>query len=349
MSKILKFCAGVLLIGAAPALAQAPQPRLVVVSADAPFAHVNSGLSLPAALLGLPRTRVLETEAPQLDIAAEYTRADADILTVYVYRATSGAVPVWFDRARWAIETRPVYGTPTIAVPPTPIAPPGRSTASGLIGSWSLAGSEYKGTGVALLPLGDWLVKLRYSSKTRDGTDVAERLRAAVTALAWPTGAPDAPVAAAIADCATPLTFKGTAKSAKVDGASALLGALMVGVASEAKDKGDAPPATWCRDAARLDTAGVYRANAADNAYLLALSDAGRGVWVAPSVGALLMGKGKPNWAVDLILPGRTINYPPQDRLPAPARVLELLSGPAISSATTWGGKSTITLPSGVR
>ncbi len=342
MSKIATICAGVLLSGAAPALSQVPQPRLIAVSTDAPFAHAPSGLTLPPTMLGLPRTEIRELETPQLDVSARYRRGNAEELTVYVYRSTVGAAPVWFDRAIWAIETRGTFGTVTPFAAPVAIAPPGATGVSGLIQSWSSAGGPVKGTGVIVAAFGDWLVKLRYSSGAGDGAAVDAKLRAAFAAIGWPSATTAAPSVAPVAACANALKFKGAAKSVKPDAGAALLGAVMAGISAAGSAK-EGPPAIWCRDPARVAMGGVYRANGATDTYLLALSDAGRGVWVAPDTAGQLMNTGKSgNWAVNLVLPGQTVTFPAQDRLPAPERVFEVLKGGAVSSATTWGTKPQI-------
>ena len=181
-------------------------------------------------------------------------------------------------------------------------------------------------------------MKFRYSSRTLDAAALDAKLRAAIAALQWPATIPAAPAAVAIADCAGGLKLGGRSKPAKVDAVSAMFGGLLAGVRGTPDPA--APMPVWCRDPARLVMGGVYRADAADNAYLLALSDAGRGVLVGPSIFAMLTDKkAKPSWTVDLVLPGSTISYPAQDRLPPPEQILDLLRGAATSSTTTWGDK----------
>jgi hypothetical protein len=332
MTRVLRAIAAGVLLWAAPATAQAPGPKPIDVAADSPWLHANSGMTFPLTLAGFSRTMVREYEAPQLDVIGTWTRGDEEELSVYVYRSTAGSVPVWFDRATWAIESRGLYGRTTPAQVPAAFRAPGAAVDSGLIASWTTEG-RYKGTGVAILPLGDWLVKLRFSSTSRDGAGAAAVLREA------------APIAAPIPTCATPIGFKGEAKSAKLDGSAAILSAAFAQTLSgPVKDENRA--AAWCRDALTLPTAGIYRPDGSTDSYLLALSDAGRGIWVAPSLAGLLGGKKSPSWAVDLVLPGRTLNFPPQDRLPRPERALALLQGGAVSSVSTWGDKREITLPS---
>lgn len=120
---------------ALPLSAQQPPPPELKVAADTDFRHANSGVTLPKTLLGLPRTRILETAPKQLDVAGDYSPPGGDVLTVYIYHVRAGSVPVWFDRARWSLESRPVFGTPTISLAPAAIAPRPGVVASGMIAS----------------------------------------------------------------------------------------------------------------------------------------------------------------------------------------------------------------------
>lgn len=330
-----------LFAAALPIAAQAQAPRPITVTEGTAWRHHNSGLSMPATLAGFPRTQVREYEAPELDVVGTWQRDD-DELTVYVYRSTAGSVPVWFDRASWAIEGRAIYGKITPAQVPAAIGAPGASANAGLIASWTTEG-QYRGTAVAILPLGEWLVKLRYTSTTRDGAAAAEVARTAVASLGWPDTIPAAPAAQPIANCPNRLAFKGEAKAAKIDGSTAILMAAAADLPQLSAARGR--EADWCRDAATLPNAGVYRPRGSDNSYLLALSDAGRGIWVAPSIGALFAANNRPQWSVELVLPGRMLSYPPQDRLPRPDRALALSDGDALASTSTFGDEQAVTLP----
>lgn len=334
------------LLAAVPATAQ-PSPRILPVSADSAWVHANSGLTLPTTLIGLPRTQVREFEGPELDVVGTYTDGPGE-LTVYVYRTLSGAVPVWFDRATWAIESRDGWGKLTPVAAPVAVAPPGRGVASGLAQGWTIAGGPYRGTAVALLPMGEWLVKLRYSSKTDDGSAALEKVRAALGGLTWPTAAPDAAAAVPVAACPDALRFTRQAKAIAPDPKSVMLGALLAGASADPKRRTAASAVTYCRDPAKVAMGAVYRPGAQADGYLLALSDAGRGVWVGPSANGQIDTAARPSWGVSLILPGRTMIYPQQDRLPAPDHVMAIVNGSATSSITTWGTKREITLPPSV-
>jgi len=328
---------------ATPAFAQAPGPQPIAAPADAPFAHGASGITLPVTLAGFARTKLVENEAPQLDIAAEYARGTDEVVTVFIYRTTSGSVPVWFDRATWAIENRGVFGTPVRADRPLTFTPPGQARESAMRAAWALSGSRLRSTALAIVPVGEWLVKLRLSSVSLDTAAIDARMNAAMAGLGWPAAIAPAPVAAPVAPCTTSLKLHGKAKPAKQESAASLLGALMAGITPTPAP--DASPVVWCRDSTTLPMGGVYRPGGAQDAYLIALSDAGRGVSVGPSVAPQVFGTGKASWSVDLALPGQTLSYAAQDRLPPPDQVMKMLSGRMASRTTTWGTKRSITLP----
>ncbi len=340
---------------AGPAAAQM-QKNAISASAGQPYRFKHSGLTVPATLEGMPRRAIEQFGTDELDVFANYERG-SDAITIYVYRNVSGAVPVWFDRASASVETRrDMYGIVTAAGPATAFTPPGQSVASGLMGAWSVTQPPYRGTGLALLPMGDWLVKVRYSSATLDGAGIAARLPAILAALTWPTGLAAAAPGQPIADCTTPLDFPKKAKlvrDEKSNMMSGLLGGMLQSMASDKLAEKDAPdtqaqkPATWCRDPGPSPVGAVYRRDAALDSYLLAFSDAGRGAWVAPDMSGLLLGKkGGTRWSVALVDMAETSNYPPLTALPRPAEVLALVQQPAISTTQTWGDK-TITLNGG--
>ena len=144
----------------------------------------------------------------------------------------------------------------------------------------------YRSTGVALVPLGeDWLVKLRYSSTTLAPEELGARMQAVLGALAWPKTIAPVPAARPIADCTTTLRTKDDAKPrGDALGSSLLQGALLGAIAKgEVKPEKTAHVATFCRDPAahpELGNAGVYRADGERDGYLIALGDAGRGIYV---------------------------------------------------------------------
>ncbi|MGJ3647393.1 hypothetical protein ACLB0R_02825 [Sphingomonas sp. GlSt437] len=331
--------------------AQPPQ-ELPQLPADQPYRHKHSGLVVPPVIDGLRRLRVAGWEPDQLDDAVEFGPANqSEVLTVYVFRKVSGSVPVWFDRMRWQIEHREIYG----GVDPLPmspaIAPPGVDVASGLIMAYATHKGPYRSTGLVLLPLGDWYVGLRYSSTTIEPAQMADHLRTVVQTVHWPHKAGKAEPAALIEECTAPLALNGEAKPLPAGESQSLWSALM---ASEAKeqlksDQKSAKPAHWCRDLAGSaginPASAVYRADGDRNSFIIALNDAGRAVAVFPSPFATLIGDKKQRSEIELIGVARTLNYTSFDALPTPAQAFEVFqAGHPTSSSSTWGKNRSITL-----
>ncbi|MDJ0278624.1 hypothetical protein QLH51_17670, partial [Sphingomonas sp. 2R-10] len=215
-----------------------------------PYRFKHSDIATPAELDGMRRVDVRQLGDNELDVFAVY-QDGPDAITVYVYRSLIGSVPVWFDRARASVELRREMFGNVAPVVPVAFTPPGQSTASGLMAGWTLNKAPYRGTALAILPVGEWLVKIRYSSSKLDGPAVAARIPAILSALQWPGSIAPAPAATPIAECPTALAF--AANAAPVSGGEALMSSALSGglVAAAAGRKGAAtPPATppfWCR------------------------------------------------------------------------------------------------------
>ena len=349
-SSTAALAAMVLFVGAA----QAQGPRPVELSAKAAFKHRHSKIQLPPRLAGLPRVKALEYESDQLDVVSEYATADVrEAYTIYIYRNVAGSLPVWFDRARDMIEHRAMLGTPTLHAVGE-FVPPGRANASGLLATYGVDGKGYRSTGVAVLPVGEWLVKLRASSATLAPAELEARMKAALAEIAWPKKMAPAPAAAPIAACATALALSGDAKPVEKDdesGAAMLVGALLgqAGAFQAPPKASPAPPAVrWCRDPIEVPDAGVYRADEQKDGYFVAVADAGRGLSVGPNAGNLLLEDekkaGGERYEVRMILLSQTMTSPLFDRLPPPAQALAIArEGRFATSFGTWGkGKGQI-------
>lgn len=339
--------AAVLIARAGPAAAQ--QLKVLDVGANEPFRHAHTKLELPPRVAGIGRTRVLELEQDQLDTVVDYGSPDeGETYTFYVFRNVAGALPVWFDRARFMIEHRDVYGRPS-AGEPVAFVPPGRKEAAALASSYELTGSAFRSTGVALMPLGEWYVKLRASSKTKNAVELLASMKGALGELHWPRNLGDAAPAAAVAACTTALALNGEAKpieSGGKNGSNAVIDALIGGALMNAvKDKAKPPehPATWCRDPAQTMPMGVYRADNSTDSYLLALGDAGRGILAMADPGQLILALAnkkaeKPTYVVELLLLSQILTTRPYDRLPRPEQAMTIVKEGRFASAfPTWG------------
>jgi hypothetical protein len=348
MRKWMAALAAGMMIAAPVAAQQVGAP--VGAKAGKPYRFKHSGITAPAELDGMKRVDVRQLGDDELDVFAVY-QDGPDAITVYVYRTLSGSVPVWFDRARASIEQRKeMFGnvTPVVA---TAFAPPGQSSASGLMAGWTLTKAPYRGTALAILPVGEWLVKVRYSSTKLDGATVAARIPAVLGALEWPKAIPAAPAAAPVTDCTTPLAF--AANAAPVTDANALqtaalTGGLVAAAEGEKRTSAAATPAAWCRDPAPAQVGAAYRRDGATDGYLLAISDSGRGFAVEPDVIAREVGESEgrkvAQWSIALYEPGSIAIYAPMTALPAPDTLIAALNRPILARTTTWGKKRNVTI-----
>lgn len=330
---------------ASPALAR-EEPAPIAAQDGQAYTHKHSGFSFPPTLIGLKRVQGREVVAPQLDLMFNYRAADdSEEVSVYVYRLTTGSVPLWFDVSRRVVETRKETGTKTTWGMPTAFTPPGQANASALQLGWTITGSDLRSTSLTLIPMGEWLVKIRHSSVAHEVASLQRRTNEIVAALGWPAQIAAAPDAAAIADCTDSLALKGKAKPVASNGANTLLEAVLAQMAGNPDSRKKAedvapPPQSWCADRTAQSSVGLYRPMGTRDRYLQTLSDSGIALLTQPSVASALMAdKGDPTWSISLFTAGRTYNFAARDRLPLPTQADAILKERPTSSAATWGNR----------
>jgi hypothetical protein len=352
LKALLATLTAIAIAAGAPAVAQQPLP----LKTGKAWKHKHSGIAVPANLGGVPRERGMAYAADELDVGLSYTVGDAiESLTFYIFRKTNGAVPVWFAQAQWGIENRDTFGRPAVVVAPQAFAPPGQSTASGLKAVYEPKAGAYRSTGIAMLQVGDWYVKLRASSQSRAPAELSQWMDAVLAEIEWPRKIAPLPEAAPVADCPVPLAFPVAAKDAVKDGGADLMSGLLGMAAARSKAKPTpestaVPAATrWCRDPGPGGNAGVYRQDADTEHYLLAVGDNGNGIWVGPDPGAKLIAmteQGKPaesRYAITAVTAAKNIGFVTQDRLPSPQRVIEIIAANRrVTTVPTWGKSKTI-------
>lgn len=354
--KILLAALVAMAIASSPAAAQQPLP----LKDGKSWKHKHSGIVVPATLGGAARERGMAYAADDLDVGLSYVVGDAvESLSFYVFRKTNGAVPVWFGQAQWGIENRDTFGRPAIAIAPEAFIPPGQTTAAGLKAVYEPKSGAYRSTGVAMLEVGDWYVKLRASSQTRSPDDLSQWMDTALAQIQWPRKIPVAPEAVPINDCPAPLSFPVAAKDAPKNGGADMMSGLLSMAAARSKTK--QTPATvvalaavrWCRDPDLGGNTRIYRQNADSENYLLAVGDNGNGIWVGPDPGAKVIAmteKDKPaesRFSITAITATQNIGFAAQDRLPSPQRVMEIVAANRrVTAVPTWGKNKTISITS---
>ncbi len=307
-------------LAAAPLAAQEP----LTVAEGKPWTHAHSGIAIPAALDELPRVRATSFVAPELDISQNFASDDGrEALTVYIFRNTNGAVPVWFAQAQRAISLRTDLADPTLAVPPVAFTPPGQSAASGIKAVFAPKDVEgIRSTGVALFAVGDWYVKLRATSATLTPADMSDWMEGVLGELTLPRGT--APAVRPIADCAPKLAFGPDAADSTLPDTALAAGvktaaARMVGT-------------RWCLDRVVRGNLAVYRPDGAADRYLLATGDNGKAFAVEPQGAA-----GAAYYSVNLIGANKSFTLVAQAHMPTPQRVLDLAAAErAVAAIETW-------------
>lgn len=314
-----------LLAFAQPALAQNPG-RDLIVPANSAWQHAETQIILPPRVTGLTRSGLRDLGEGEMDVVVQYEGgADGVFATVYLFRTQSADVPLWFDRALTAITTRPEYGFAGAAPAPTPFTRPGAAVASGLRATVDIAGAGLRSTGIAVAPLGPFLVKVRMSSATLDRAALDERLSRFVEGLRWPAAVAGERAAAAILPCPEPLRLR-NARLVRTEAADTLMDAISGVVVAEREDR--PPPPVYCREPGATLEYGVYRPNRSRDSYLIALNDAGIALSVDEAVLAALLGQGGGRRYVMTLL-GRdsTSVLPSFNRLPPPGQAISVAFG----------------------
>lgn len=338
MKMIARSLAAALLLAAASVMAQS-QPRTLEVPATASWQHAATGMILPPRAAGLSRGSIVDQTADEQDVSVGYGGEEGLTTSLYLFQTPLPDPALWTDRALVAIQLRPDLGLDAGTGPAAaPFRRPGAAAASGLRATLPLARSGLTSTAVAVAPLAGWLIKIRMTSARLDAAALDARLNAFIEALRWPAEGEPAPAATAVLPCRDSLTFK-KARIVRDDMTQVLMNAVS-GVAAAAKD--GAQPTVYCREPGPLRAWGVYRPDAARDAYVIALGDAGQALSLAPTLDldSLLSGRaGSKRISMTRLQHDRTEVLPSFNRLPPPEQAL------AVAESGRSSGISVTTSP----
>ena len=146
----------------------ATEARKLDVPADSKWQHAATQVIVPPTLAGLSRTEISDTTQDELDVMLQFRDPGADILTLYIYRPRLNNLALWFDRSETQILTNTLFGTAMPASDAAIFASPRSLGNNAVRRVYKASQSPFKATGLALLELGDWLLAVRFSSRSLD-------------------------------------------------------------------------------------------------------------------------------------------------------------------------------------
>ncbi len=272
----------------APASAQVPAIEIAV---DKDWQHDWTPMVFPAQIDSFQRQTINQFEERDTNIASQYYDEETKThLSIYIYRPGNPNSAIWFDRALMSIGARDIYGDVDLEeMKVGSFVPNGGTVESGQYAVIKPSG-RFRSTAVSLYQAGEWLVKLRISSRElRVGPmeTLLQSINGALPALENISRTP----AYFVKLCETPMSTKAAAEIEADSGMSVALGlSFVTGNETEVQDQladaNGAPdgqsPRQYCRFGEREPSFNVYRPGETSNQYYVATGDSGFGVMVAP-------------------------------------------------------------------
>lgn len=114
--------------------------------------------------------------------------SDGEVFSLYLFRPTHPNAALWFERAEAILTTLWKERGLGEGGETRRLSVVGSSVPNALARSFSVSG-EYKSTGLAVAQIGDWLVKVRASSRTLDRDAQLARIEQVLATITPPAGA----------------------------------------------------------------------------------------------------------------------------------------------------------------
>lgn len=339
---------------ATSASAQPAAPAAITAPADQPWVHEPGSITFPAAIDGFARSEVKDLSGGRLlDVSVAYDDPIGRThVNFYVYHAAEPSTALWFDVAATMIATNSKFGTVTPQADPVAFPIPGATVSAGLRQSFSVT-ELGRSSGVALIALGEWVIKLRMTSPVYDAAQLDAAMDRMIRQIGWPKTRPPLAAATRFHACEKARPFGSDAKKLKLDGAAVLLGAMAGKVdaddRSKARKKGEAPaPLTLCVHSDRISgRLPIYQGEKREDGYRIPLGDSGELLVVERDSlsGLLLGGKGPAPWSLTVKKHDKWLQYASYDAMPPPAQaILAVQSEHPVSVTTVYGKENSVTL-----
>lgn len=337
---------------AVPATAKPAAPTTLSTKPDKPWTHKPSDIGFPAAIDGFARTAVQDLSGgPLLDVSVAYDDpVGRTHVNIYLYHAAMPATALWFDVAKTMIATNDQFGQPAAQGDPVAFAIPGGAVAAGLRQSFSIT-KIGRSSGVALIAIGEWVVKLRMTSPVHDAPELDMAMERMIQQIGWPRKRPPLSAVTPLSPCARPRTFGSRAAMAEQDDGALLLNAMIGGMATDssrrARTKGEAPDApTLCVHPDRIGgRLPIYQGDREDGGYIIPLGDSGIVLDVGQNSLASLLniekGQDAPSapWTVTVKTLDRWEQYPSYATMPPPTQAIDIIQQEKPLSSTSVYGK----------
>jgi hypothetical protein len=320
--------------------------RELPVPRDKGWQHAATGLILSSQLAGLTRTGLTDATESEHDVSASFQTADgSEIVTIFIFRAAIPDASLWFDRSRSLMFPQPVSHN-VIAASDAPItfSANGAGSASSIRQTFDIAVGRYVSTGLAVTPVGDWILAIRISAAALTAQALDGRLLEINKAVRWPKSINDTGTAEVLAPCDKSLNFK-RARNIRTSIGSVLATLAMKSASEEKENKEKSSkdaPVTWCRDGYSHPYFGVYRADQDPRSYIMALYDSGSVATIQRSMAAILLNESRSSYEVTLEdVDGAVSSFPVFGSMPDPAQVWDLVSK-GVRTGTATGNTLTI-------
>jgi len=278
------------------------QPENLDIEVQADWVHEPTGLRLPPTIRDFVRDRIARYAAGDSNIGSTYFSPDDDeVLSIYVYRSGSYDVSMMADAAIEAMFKNENLGTidrQSVQFATFGAADIGEQ--SGVRATFEVDG-PYRSTGLALFRAGNWLIKMRLSSKSVDAQSLDRQL--ALLASGMPLSEPALKAAPAyrILPCGdverSPVAARRRLEMADWVMATMVVSAAFVESVDEdmpTKAEEGSAPAKLCRDGASRPGRMLYREDATKKPRAIVFGDAGAVSHVGPMGLSLTQGEEPP-------------------------------------------------------
>jgi hypothetical protein len=331
------------------------QPKAIAVEPDKSWTHKPSAIAFPPKIDGFARSAVEDlSNGALLDTSIAYDDPISRThVNIYVYHAAMPATAIWFDVAATMIATNDKFGRPAALGDPVAFALPGSSVPAGLRQSFAIT-QVGRSSGVAVIALGEWVVKLRVTSPVHDAAQLDALMDRMIAQFGWPRVLPPLATVAPLKACPQPLVFGARADKVTKDGASVIAGAMMGNIDRSVREKAaknrEAPAApAYCVHPDRIQgRLPIYQGEANEGSYAIPLGDSGTMLAITRNtLTALLGGKdeGSAPWTVTVRKLDQWLQYPSYASAPPPAQAIEIVqSEKPLSATSVYGKQSQISL-----